>query len=228
TSLNAFETKGSIQSFVDKAKDLSQKGMNVAGVCTYSYYAELLVKELQNSSISSVVVLGGFPHSQISLEMKLAEIDEAVAFGVDEIDIVISHHLVKENRLDELQNEFTLIRKHASSKILKLILETGHFDALSQLHFISKMACESGFDFLKTSTGKIHEGATPDKFKVMCETIKEFHATNRKRIGIKASGGIRTVTDANQYVEIVREILGKEHLKPEFFRIGASSLLNEL
>ncbi|MEZ4938355.1 MAG: deoxyribose-phosphate aldolase [Crocinitomicaceae bacterium] len=228
TSLNNFESVESITSFVEKAIGYHQRGYSVAGVCTYSYYSKFLVDHLQGIPVKSVVVLGGFPHSQIPLEIKLKELDHAVRQGIDEIDIVISHHLIQSENYDDLMKELKLLRNHAKELTLKIILETGHFEDLVQLEKVAKLVCESGCDFLKTSTGKIPEGATPEKFKILCKVIKEHFEETGKRIGVKASGGIRTIEQAKVYISMVKETLGEDFLDAKYFRIGASSLLNEI
>ena len=86
----------------------------------------------------------------------------------------------------------------------------------------------SGADFIKTSTGKVYPGASPEAVYVICQTIKEYFRIHRKKIGLKVSGGVRTAEDAVNYYTIVKEVLGSEWLDPQLFRIGASSLANNL
>lgn len=228
TTLNTLETTSSVQKFISKAIELEQKGLAVAGVCTYSEYAGLLKSKLQNSKIASVVVLGGFPHSQVPMAIKLEEIKLAISEGVDEIDIVVSQHLAHEHHFEKLANEIGSIRQASKGKILKLILETGLFQDLDLLRKVSEIACREGVDFLKTSTGKISEGATPEKFEVLCEVVANHKKSSGRMTGIKASGGIRTVEDAKIYIDLFIKHLDRENLTPNYFRIGASSLLNNL
>lgn len=228
TSLNSFETDATISSFVDFAKRLEDNVAPVAGLCTYSVYSELLQSRLSNSSISSVVVVGGFPHSQIPLQVKLNEIDIVTRIGIDEIDFVVSHHLIHSDQLETYRSELNAIRNVARDKVLKVILETGHIDSPELLREVTKISCEEGMDFIKTSTGKIEEGADEQKFQEICDEIKRFELNDNKKVGIKVSGGVRSIDQANGFIQIVRNTLGDSYLDKKYFRIGASSLLNTL
>lgn len=228
TSLGEQETEEKIGQFIDSALTLEKTHRSVAGVCTFSVYTDNLIQSLKNSSIQSVIVVGGFPHSQIPLEIKLAEIQLAVDKGIDEIDIVISQHLLHNNKLEALRNELEVIKKAINNKTLKVILETGNINDLDLLRLCTKICCEIGVDFVKTSTGKVEEGATPEKFKIICEEIKKYELQSGRKVGVKASGGIRTIEDASLYYSIVKDTLGEAYLSSKYFRIGASSLLKSL
>ncbi|MCX6163300.1 MAG: hypothetical protein NTU73_00285 [Ignavibacteriae bacterium] len=112
--------------------------------------------------------------------------------------------------------------------LLKVILETGELGSLDNIWKASFIAMLAGADFIKTSTGKISVAATLPTVYVMCEAIKLFYEKTGVKVGIKAAGGIRTTKDAIEYILLVKEILGEEWLTPNLFRIGASSLLNDL
>lgn len=228
TSLNNLETSNSIKDFIQRALEFERSGVSIAGVCTYSIYADLLVDRLEQSNVRSVVVVGGFPHAQIPLEIKLKEIEHVKAKGIEEVDIVISQHLLHAKEWDLLKKELNQIRKASSGMQLKVILETGHIQENDVFQKTAKICCESEVDFLKTSTGKIEEGANPAKFEILCKIINENYKNTGRKTGIKASGGIRTTSDALIYSTIVENVLGKEFLSPVYFRIGASSLLNSL
>lgn len=228
TSLNEYETESSISDFIQSALILENKIGPVAGVCTYSVYSEFLAKTLGDSNIKSVVVIGGFPHAQIPLEIKLAEIEYTKSIGIDELDIVISKHLLHQNKLTLLEEELRTMKKKAGETTLKVIIETGNITDIDLLKDCVKVCCASGVDFIKTSTGKISEGADPTKFEIICKEINTIQNNSDPKIGLKASGGIRTLENAMEYYSIVKDILGDEYLSPKYFRIGASSLLKPL
>ena len=107
-------------------------------------------------------------------------------------------------------------------------LETGALKSAKNIMKASILALYSGADFIKTSTGKVYEGATLEAAYVMCTAIKEYNQKTGNKAGFKASGGISTTEDAVKYYTIVKEVLGDEYLNKEYFRIGASRLANNL
>ena len=148
--------------------------------------------------------------------------------GADEIDIVMNLGYFMEENYEEIAEEIQEIKDSCRESKLKVILETG---ALTTPEYIQKaaiLALYSGADFIKTSTGKGYPGATPEAVYTMCQVIKKYHSITGKRIGIKVSGGVRTAEDAVSYYTIIKEVLGNDWLNKELFRIGASSLLNDL
>ena len=228
TTLNAVDTNASVEIFVGKALSLESKGLAVAGICTFSNFAELLVGNLQNSSIKAVVVAGAFPHSQAPIEVKMLEVELASKQNVDEIDVVISRNLLLANNFDEAKKELILLKAKSGKSKLKVILETCEIESEELLKKSCEIAMDSGADFIKTSTGKGGKGASLDSFEIMCVEIKKYHQKTNLKVGIKAAGGIRDFETAFAYYNVVENVLGKEWLRPEYFRIGASSLLNEL
>jgi deoxyribose-phosphate aldolase len=152
----------------------------------------------------------------------------ALENGADEVDMVINVGKILDEAYDEAAAEVEVLRGEAEDATLKVILETG---ALGEPHLIrsaSLVAMAAGADFIKTSTGKIDKSATPEAAIVMCEAIRDYYAKTGRKVGFKAAGGIRTAEDAALYYTIVKEILGEEWLTTELFRIGASSLANNL
>jgi deoxyribose-phosphate aldolase len=228
TTLNSSDTEEEVVQLINKAKSFSANGNKVAGICTFSNYSSLLVHQLEKTGIASVVVAAGFPHSHCPLEEKLISVKYADQLKVDEIDIVISLNDLLTGKYDRVKEELVEIRSIIKYAKLKVILETGLIQSEDMLRKACKVAIESGADFLKTSTGKVNEGATVKKFRIICDEIKKYQVISGEMIGIKAAGGIRTVDEANKYIDIVKEVLGEDYLQPKYFRIGASSLLNEL
>ncbi len=228
TSLNATDNEATISSLLNFALEQNQRGFSAAAMCVFSNFGAFVKTQLSDTNIKTAVVAGAFPHGQQPLELKVLEIENAVKDQVDEIDIVLNRGLFFENRFDLLEEELRSLRSAADGTILKTILETGELKTQGNIKLAAELAIQNGADFIKTSTGKIEIGATPEAVQWMCEVIKEHHEKTGKKIGIKVSGGVKTYPDACVYIEIVRNTLGDSWLNPELFRIGASSLANEL
>jgi deoxyribose-phosphate aldolase len=226
TFLNTEDSKENIWKFVEAVNDFdgSQSDIdNVAAICVYPNFVQT-VKDALTANVRTASVAAGFPTSQTFTEVKIAEVSMAVADGADEIDIVLNMGDFLEGNYEDLSVEIEEIKDACHDAKLKVILETGLLKTAENIKKASILAMYSGADFLKTSTGKVYPGASPEAAYVICQTIKEYYQLHDKKIGVKVSGGIRTVEDALIYYTIVKEILGKEWLTPELFRIGASSL----
>ncbi|MBQ5853208.1 MAG: deoxyribose-phosphate aldolase, partial [Rikenellaceae bacterium] len=152
----------------------------------------------------------------------------AIENGADEIDIVINVGELLEGRLDEMASEIEVLREEASDVVLKVIIESGALKTPELIRKASLLSMMAGTDFVKTSTGKIDVAATPEAAVVMCEAIRDYYEKTGRKVGFKAAGGVRTAEDAALYYTIVEQTLGKEWLTPELFRIGASSVANNL
>lgn len=202
---------------------------NVAAICVYPIFAEIVRASLEAGQVKLACVTGGFPSSQTFTEVKVAETAMALMEGAEEIDTVfpIGKFLCGdyEALCDELQELKETCR---DEHLLKVILETGALRTAANIKKAAILAMYAGADFIKTSTGKEQPAATPEAAYVMCRAIKEYHALTGRRVGFKAAGGIRTIHDALIYYTIVKETLGKEWLKSETFRIGASGLYDTL
>lgn len=225
TSLNSDDSKESIWKLVDDINNFegSSDVKNVAAVCVYPNFVPL-IKEALTADVKISAVSGGFPSSQTFTDVKVVETSLAIAAGADEIDIVLNIGDFIDKNYIEISEEISEIKSACREAKLKVILETGLLKTASQIRKASILAIYSGADFIKTSTGKCYTGATPEAVLVMCETIKEYYKLHNRKIGIKISGGIRTVEDAVIYYTIVKELLGEEWLTPDLFRIGASKL----
>lgn len=199
-----------------------------AAICVYPELVPIVKAKLSNPLINIASVGAGFPSSQTFMEVKLKEVELAVESGADEIDIVISVGKLQLGLFEEVFEEIRTIKETLGPVHLKVILETGSLQDLTEVRKASFLAMDAGADFIKTSTGKAAKGASPDSFAVMCQAIKEFYEKTGKKVGIKPAGGISDVTTAYEYLGIVRHILGEEWLDPEKFRIGASRLANNV
>jgi len=231
TSLNTEDNKESIWRLVETVNDF--EGMrpdipNVAAICVYPNFASTVKETLTADNVKIAAVAGGFPSSQTFIEVKIAEVSLAVADGADEIDIVLNAGAFFEEDWEELSQEIEEIKAACKDAHLKVILETGLLKTASNIRKATILSMYSGADFIKTSTGKVYPGATPEAVYIICQTIKEYYRIHRTKIGIKVSGGVRTVEDAVKYYTIVKEILGKEWLTSQLFRIGASGLAKNL
>lgn len=229
TSLNTTDTKESIYNLVNSVneKDGTSDLPNVAAICVYPNYVEA-VRETLTADVKVAAVAGGFPSSQTFIEVKVAECALAVANGADEIDIVLNLGKYYENALEEVYEEIDEMKSACQGKTLKVILETGAQKSLEDIVKTSLLALYSGADFIKTSTGKVYKGATPQAVYAMCYAIKEYQQKTGNKAGIKVSGGVSTTEDAVKYYTIVKEVLGEEYLNNKYFRIGASSLISNL
>ncbi len=197
-----------------------------AAVCVYPRFVTCACEALRGSKVKVASVAAGFPSGQMLLEIKLAEIRAAVASGSDEMDVVLDRGSFLSGDFAAVTDEIVAMKRACGKAPLKVILETGELGDLEQIRRASELAIEGGADFIKTSTGKIAPGATLPAVWVMCEAIREEFRKSGKRVGLKPAGGIRKVADAVAYVRLVRELLGKDWIGPELFRMGASSLLD--
>jgi deoxyribose-phosphate aldolase len=164
----------------------------------------------------------------MSLWVKLEEIRYAIGEGADEVDVVISRGTFLAGDYHRLYRELDTMRELLTRQTLKVILETGELQTPENIAKASEIAIEAGADFIKTSTGKITPAATEESVYVMLQVIREHHVKTGKKIGIKPAGGISEPEKALNYYWLVNEILGKEWLTPELFRIGASRLADRI
>jgi len=230
TTLNSTDTIRSVTEFTEKVNSFPAAfpGIrNVAAICIYPNMAETVRKSLNVPNVQIAAVAGGFPSSMTFNSVKIEEAKLAVAAGANEIDIVMPLWAFLAGDFETCANEISAIKEAIGNAHLKVILETGVL-TVDQIWQASILAIEAGADFIKTSTGKLPQAASPEATFVMCLAIKQHFEETGKKIGFKPAGGIVTPEDAILYLTIVQEILGNEWLTPEFFRIGASRLANNL
>ena len=231
TTLSCNDSVESVTAFAKKAVDFYEKYPhipNVASICVYPSFVETVGLAVDGSPMRITSVSGGFPSSQTFLEVKMLETAMAVENGADEIDIVINVGKILQGHYDEAANEVEVLRNETSDVVLKVILETGALKTPELIRNASLLSMFAGTDFIKTSTGKIDVAATPEAAVVMCHAIKDYYDKTGRMVGFKAAGGVRTAEDAALYYTIVREILGREWITTDLFRIGASSAANNI
>lgn len=231
TTLSTTDSVNSVARFTERVNDFDNDYPhlpNVAAICVYSNFAEVVSTHLEVPEVDVAVVAGGFPSSQTFTPVKIADSALAVSGGADEVDIVMNLGYFFDENYEDLTDEITELKHTVKEGRLKVILETGALKTYENIRKASVLALYSEADFLKTSTGKIYEGATPEAAYVMCRCIKEYYDRTGRKVGFKAAGGVRTAADAVAYYAIVKEVLGDEWLCHDLFRIGASSLANNL
>lgn len=231
TTLKCTDSEQSVMKFTEKVNEFDDKYPdldNVAAICVYPNMAEIVNDTLEADHVNIACVSGGFPSSQTFTEVKVAETAMALHAGADEIDIVIPIGKFLEGDYEGMCDEIEELKEVCGDKHLKVILETGALKTASNIKKASILSMYSGADFIKTSTGKENPAATPEAAYVMCNAIKEYHRDTGRKIGFKPAGGINTVKDALTYYTIVKEVLGKEWLNNQLFRLGTSRLANLL
>ena len=231
TTLNTTDSDESVMRFTEKVNQFDNEFpdlKNVAAICVYPNFAQVVKDTLKVEGVNIACVSGGFPSSQTFTEIKIAETAMAVADGADEIDIVIPVGAFLNGDYETMCEEIMELKETCKEHHLKVILETGALKTASNIKKASILSMYSGADFIKTSTGKQQPAATPEAAYVMCQAIKEYHEQTGNKIGFKPAGGINSVNDALIYYTIVKEILGEEWLSNKLFRLGTSRLANLL
>ena len=229
TTLNTTDSDESVMRFTEKVNRFDDEFpdlKNVAAICVYPNFAQVVKDTLEVEGINIACVSGGFPSSQTFTEVKIAETAMALADGADEIDIVIPVGAFLSGDYETMCEEIMELKETCKEHHLKVILETGALKTASNIKKASILSMYSGADFIKTSTGKQQPAATPEAAYVMCQAIKEYYEQTGNKVGFKPAGGINTVNDALIYYTIVKEVLGKEWLSNELFRLGTSRLAN--
>lgn len=231
TSLEGSDTSTKIIDVCNKAKSFHKKHNtipNVAAVCVYPTLVHIVKKELKNTGIKTASVAGAFPSGQSPLPIKLSEVRYAIDEGADEIDMVISRGKLLEGNYHAVFDEISAIKDICKNIHLKVILETGELESLTNVRRASEIAMHAGADFLKTSTGKISRVATPEAMLTMLDAINEYYLKTNKKVGIKPAGGISEPADAINYVKLIYAVLGNTWLNNSLFRIGASRLADNV
>lgn len=231
TTLSSSDSPQSVSDFVERVNAFDNEHPdlpNVAAICVYPNFAPVVRTVLDVSNVKVACVSGAFPSSQSFLEVKIAETAMAIAGGADEIDIVLNVGNYLDGDWEEVSDEISEQKATCRDAHLKVILETGLLKTAENIRNASILSMYSGADFIKTSTGKIYDGASLEAAYVMCQCIKEYYEKTGNRVGFKAAGGVSTTADAVKYYTVVKEVLGEEWLDNSLFRIGASRLANVL
>ena len=231
TTLEGKDSEGKVRQMCRKAVRPLPEDATVgpcAAVCVYPNWVATAKQELAGTPVRVASVATGFPAGLVPLAVKLADTERAVADGADEIDMVIDRGAFLSGDEAAVFDEIGRVKAACGAAHLKVILETGELLTYDNVRRASELAMQAGADFIKTSTGKIQPAATPGVVLVMLEAIRDFYLATGRRIGMKPAGGIRTSKQALHLLVMVKETLGDAWLTPELFRIGASTLTNDL
>lgn len=231
TTLRTEDSDQSVMRFTQQVNRFDEEFpqlRNVAAICVYPNFAEIVRATLEVEDVQIACVSGGFPSSQTFPEVKVAETALALVAGADEIDVVISVGKFLSGDYEAMCDEIQELKETCKEHRLKVILETGALRTAENIKKASILSMYAGADFIKTSTGKQQPAATPEAAYVMCRAIREYYEQTGIRIGFKPAGGLNTVRDALTYYTIVKEVLGTEWLNNSLFRLGTSRLANLL
>jgi deoxyribose-phosphate aldolase len=231
TTLEGADTPGKVRHLCAKAvcPDAGRPEIpSVAAVCVYPSLVGVAREAVHGTGVAVASVSTGFPSGQTSLGIKIEETREAVAAGATEIDMVISRDAYLSGDDARVAHEIEAVKEACGDAHLKVILETSEMPTYAHVRHASQLAIDAGADWIKTSTGKKPPGATPGVVLVMLETVRDHAWKTGQIIGVKAAGGVSTTKAAMHMLVLVKETLGDAALTPERFRIGASSLLNDL
>lgn len=221
TSLNSDDDEDRIRSLCHQS---STEYGSVAAVCVYLTFVPLSKQLLQETAVK-IATVSNFPHGTELIEKVSREIEKATDNGADEVDVVWPYADYLSGREEEVGKFVNACSVACGGHAhLKIIMETGLFPDVEKIYHASRLIIDAGADFLKTSTGKVEVNATPEAAAAMLFAIRD----SGEHIGFKAAGGIRTVQQATQYLNLATQIMGSEWITPDTFRLGASSLLNEV
>jgi deoxyribose-phosphate aldolase len=231
TTLEGADTPGKVSALTSKAirpdpADLSVP--SVAAVCVYPNLVAAAVERTRGTSVKVASVATAFPSGQTPTHVKVAEARDAVELGADEIDMVIDRGAFLSGRYAKVYDEIVQVKEAVGDAHLKVILETGELGTYDNVRRASLLAMAAGADFIKTSTGKLPVAATLPVTLCMLEAIRDVFEETGRRIGMKPAGGIRQAKQAVQYLVQLHETLGPEWMTPDLYRLGASTLLNDV
>jgi len=231
TTLEGADTPGKVVALCAKAvrpKPGDDTIPSVAAVCVYPALVAPAVAHLQGTGVRVAGVATAFPSGQSFIEVKVAEARQVVAAGAHEVDMVIDRGAFLSGDHERVYEEIGAVKEACGDAHLKVILETGELGSYDNVRRASILAMAAGADFIKTSTGKVQPAATLPVSLVMMEAIRDFQRETGRAVGFKAAGGIRTSRQSVAYLVLLWETLGQEWMTPQRFRLGASSLLNDV
>ncbi len=236
TTLEGADTPGKVRALATKAMRPDPEDPTcppVAAVCVYPDMVPFVKDVVGDSGVQIAAVATAFPSGRAALDIKLADTRDAVEAGADEIDMVIDRGAFLSGRYLQVFEEIAAVREacrrpDGTTAHLKVIFETGELQTYDNVRRASWLAMMAGAHFIKTSTGKVQPAATPPVTLVMLEAVRDYRAATGQMIGVKPAGGIRTAKDAIKFLVMVNEVAGEDWLDPDWFRFGASTLLNDL
>src|SRR3954470_716548 len=231
TTLEGADTPGKVHALATKAvrPDPSDESIpSCAALCVYPNLVPAAVDRLRGTGVKVASVATAFPSGQSPVGVKVRETEEVVAMGADEVDMVIDRGAFLSGRYAKVYDEIVQVKQACGAAHLKVILEVAELGTYDNVRRASLLAIAAGGDFIKTSTGKLPGAATLPVQLVMLEAIRDVHGEAGRKGGMKPAGGARSSKNAIQYLVQVHETLGPEWLTPDLYRIGASSLLNDI
>ncbi|GLZ76567.1 2-deoxyribose-5-phosphate aldolase [Actinorhabdospora filicis] len=231
TTLEGADTPGKVRTLCAKAirpEPSDPTCPSTAAICVYPSMVPVAAAALKGSGVHLASVATAFPSGQAPLQVKLDDTRAAVEAGADEIDMVISRGAFLAGDYQHVFDEIVAIKEACGKAHLKVILETGELGTYDNVRKASWLAMRAGADFIKTSTGKVAPAATLPVTMIMLEAVRDFRELTGRQVGVKPAGGIKTTKDAMKYLVVVNEVAGPDWLDPDWFRFGASSLLNDL
>ncbi len=231
TTLEGKDSEGKVLQLCQKARRPLPGDPNVpavAAVCVYPNFVAVARRGLAGSPVKVASVATGFPAGLVPLAVKLDEARRAAEAGADEVDMVIDRGAFLSGELDQVADEIAAVKAACAPAHLKVILETGELLTYDNVRRAADLAIAAGADFIKTSTGKIQPAATPAVVLVMLEAIRDHFLATGRKVGMKPAGGVRTSKQALHMLVLVKETLGDGWLTPDLFRLGASTLTNDL
>src|SRR5438105_5206581 len=231
TTLEGADTPGKIAALASKAvrPDPGDSTIpSVAALCVYPNLVPHAVARLRETGVKVASVATAFPSGQAPLDVKVHEVEEVVAMGADEVDMVIDRGAFLSGRYARVYDEIVKVKEACGDAHLKVILEVAELGTYDNVRRASLLAIAAGADFIKTSTGKLPGAATLPVTLCMLEAIRDVYEETGRMVGMKPAGGIRQAKQAVQYLVQLHETLGVNWLTPDLYRIGASSLLNDV
>lgn len=233
TTLNGSDSPKTVSEFCRNTSLLSVTGngirQHVASVCVYPSFVGIAKKQLASTTIRVASVAGGFPAGQTSQHVKTEEIRYVVEEGADEVDFVINRGRFLDGDLQYVSDEIEAAKSVCGNSVkLKVIIETGELKTMANIYNASMLALRAGADFIKTSTGKIPLGATPEGAFTMLSALCDFMKNSKKNVGFKAAGGISTPEEALFYYLLYKKIISVQNITNQNFRIGTSRLTAQL
>ena len=235
TTLEGQDTPGKVRALAAKALRPDPADPTCPSVAAVCVYPDMVgsVREVVGDAVHVAAVATAFPSGRAALDIKLADTQDAVEAGADEIDMVIDRGAFLAGRYRQVFEDIAAVKEACARPggepaHLKVIFETGELQTYDNVRRASWLAMLAGADFIKTSTGKVQPAATPPVTMVMLEAVRDFREHTGRQVGVKPAGGIRTAKDAIKYLVMVNEVAGPDWLDPDWFRFGASTLLNDL
>ena len=231
TTLEGQDTHGKVRALASKAMHPDPADPTcppTAAVCVYPDMVGIAKETLGTSGVKVAAVATAFPSGRAAMDIKLADVQDAVEAGADEIDMVIDRGAFLSGHYLEVFEEIVAVKEACQDAHLKVIFETGELQTYDNVRRASWLAMMAGGHFIKTSTGKVQPAATLPVTMIMLEAVRDFREATGQMVGVKPAGGIRSSKDAIKYLVMVNEVAGQDWLDPDWFRFGASTLLNDL